>query len=64
MNEERLQAIESALMHQDEQIHDLSAVIARQWNEIERLKRLLEQAQSHIEDLRDAPGANVKPPHY
>lgn len=64
MSEERLQAIESALAHQDEQIRDLSAVIARQWNDIERLKRLLEQAQATIEEMSDAPGANVRPPHY
>jgi uncharacterized coiled-coil protein SlyX len=64
MSEERLQAIESALAHQDEQIRDLSAVIARQWNDIERLKRLLEQAQATIEEMNDAPGANVRPPHY
>lgn len=64
MNEERLQAIEAALAHQDQHIQDLSAMAARQWAEIERLKRLLEQAQGHIEDLQDGPGANVKPPHY
>jgi uncharacterized coiled-coil protein SlyX len=64
MSEERLQAIEQALAHQDGQIQDLSATVMRQWQEIERLKRMLEQAQAVIEELNDAPGANVKPPHY
>ena len=64
MNEERLQAIELALSHQEGQIQDLSATVTRQWAEIERLKRMLEQAQATIEDISDGPGANVKPPHY
>lgn len=63
-NEERLQAIEQALAHQDGQIQDLSATVMRQWQEIERLRRLLDRAQAEIDTLQDAPGANVKPPHY
>lgn len=64
MNEERLQAIEQALAHQDGQIQDLGATVMKQWQEIEKLKRMLDQAQASIEELSDAPGANVKPPHY
>lgn len=64
MSEQRLQIIERALAHQDGQIQDLSAVVMRQGQEIERLKRLLERAQASIEELHEAPGANVKPPHY
>jgi uncharacterized coiled-coil protein SlyX len=64
MSEERLQAIEQALAHQDGQIQDLSATVMRQWQEIERLKRMLEKAQAVIENFQDSPGADVKPPHY
>lgn len=64
MNDDRIIAIETALSHHDRQIQDLSAMIAAQWKEIERLKRLLEEAAEKIEDAADAPPAHAKPPHY
>ncbi|MBU0799620.1 MAG: SlyX family protein, partial [Alphaproteobacteria bacterium] len=45
MNNDRLDHIETTLAHQDQQIQDLSAMIAAQWKEIERLRRLLSAAQ-------------------
>jgi uncharacterized coiled-coil protein SlyX len=75
MSEERLIGIETALAYHEEQIASLSEVIARQWQEIEALKRLLRQAQAKLEDIEAASGedkplsvsdqaARDKPPHY
>jgi SlyX protein len=67
MNNDRLDNIETTLAHQDQQIQDLSAMIAAQWKEIERLKRLLSAAQEKWEEMESgsgAPPANTKPPHY
>ena len=64
MTAERFDSIETALAHHDRQIQDLSAMIAAQWQEIDRLKRLLEGVQTRVDDLADAPPANARPPHY
>jgi uncharacterized coiled-coil protein SlyX len=64
MNEDKIIAIETTLSHQERQIQDLSATIALQWKEIERLKRLLERALERMEADAGAPPANVKPPHH
>ncbi len=64
MNDDKIIAIETTLSHHERQIQDLSAVIASQWKEIERLKRQLDEALSKIDDAEDSPPANAKPPHY
>jgi SlyX protein len=67
MTEERLNAIETTLAYQEQQITDLSAMISAQWKEIERLQRLLSAAHDKIQDMEahnGAPPANVRPPHY
>ncbi len=73
MNNDTLNHIEETLAHQERQIEDLSDMVNKQWQEIEALKRRLEQAQSKISDLEDGQGKSVsvselaaqeKPPHY
>lgn len=75
MNEDRFNAIETALAHQDQQIQDLNEVINRQWREIEALKRLLEKAEAKLSSISNEgdPHAGLsvseiaameKPPHY
>lgn len=63
MSNDKIIAIETALSHHDRQIYDLSEMIAGQWREIERLKRLLEEAMIRIDDA-GVPPAHAKPPHY
>lgn len=62
--EKRLNSLETTVAHQEAQITDLSAMIAAQWQEIDRLKRALTQAQDKLDELGDAPPANARPPHY
>lgn len=62
--EKRLNSLETTVAHQEAQITDLSAMIAAQWQEIDRLKRALTQAQDKLDELGDAPPAHARPPHY
>lgn len=75
MDEHRLDTIEMALAHQDQQIADLTDVINRQWQEIEHLKKLLLKAEERISEIASEadPHAGLsvteiaameKPPHY
>lgn len=76
MDENRIDAIEIALAHQDQQIAELTEVINRQWQEIETLKRLLMKAEAKISSIASDGGdphaglstteiaAMEKPPHY
>lgn len=76
MDDNRLNAIETALAHQDQQIAELTDVINRQWQEIEMLKKLLMKAEAKISSLASDGGdphaglstteiaAMEKPPHY
>lgn len=71
--------IEALLAYQEQKIDDLSDMVARQWDEIERLKQRLKRTQDKlktVEDLANAAGksdqaisvsefaAQEKPPHY
>lgn len=76
MTDERIDKIEMALMHQDEQIQDLSEMISAQWKEIDRLNRLLRKTEAKLSEMSygGAEGeggssiadiaAEDKPPHY
>ena len=63
---ERIDALESRLMYQDETIEQLNETITAQWKQIDALMRQvaalgerLQQAEAH------APAsANERPPHY
>jgi SlyX protein len=75
MNQERLIEIETILAHQEKQIQDLSEVISRQWQEIDRLKIQLDRAYARMESMEQGENetkpqsvteeaAANKPPHY
>jgi uncharacterized coiled-coil protein SlyX len=75
MTDNRLIEIETTLAHQEEQIESLSEIVAKQWQEIDLLKRLLQKTQAKIEDIEAGAGdkkemsvseeaALNKPPHY
>lgn len=76
MGEEKINDIETALMHQDRQIQDLNDMVNAQWKEIDALKNRLDLALGKISSLesaipdqnRDLSVAEIaaleKPPHY
>lgn len=78
MTEERLTKIESLLVHQDQQIQDLSDMINLQRKEIDILTRRLDKTQAKMMEFQDGgqgavegsplgiteQAARDKPPHY
>ena len=67
MPENKLTRIQEVLVHQERQIQDLSAMIVRQWDEIDVLKKHVRILQGRVEDIADVASgqpANEKPPHY
>lgn len=69
MSEEQLNRIEETLIHQQQEIDSLNAVVTRQWEVIDRLTKRLEKVQEEMETMSfdgdgGGPPANEKPPHY
>ncbi|HCQ71056.1 MAG: hypothetical protein CL570_08325 [Alphaproteobacteria bacterium] len=79
MDQQKLYDIEALITHQEQQIQDLSDMVAKQWDEIERLKRRLNRTQEKLNVVEEVAnsatksdgGASVsdiaameKPPHY
>lgn len=68
MNEPRFIEIETRIAYQEETLRELSDVLARQQQEIDRLRRLCETLQSRLEasadSARPASQAHEPPPHY
>ena len=78
MSNEKLNNIESTVAHQEQQILDLSEMVAKQWDEINILKTRLARVQDKlnvVEDTANSAGsgdgmsvsemaASQKPPHY
>lgn len=73
--QDKLNALEEMIAHQDCQIQDLNDVVTKQWNEIDALKTKLERLGSKMEEIevasKDGEGMSVteeaslnKPPHY
>ena len=66
--EDKLTGLEIRIAHQDLQIQDLSDMVNRQWQEIDRLRLLLKKAEGRLDSLEeDGPGGRPlyeKPPHY
>lgn len=63
--EDRLTNIEMTLAHHEQTFYELSDLVHKQWDEIERLKRLirrLEETKADVEPEGDI--ADRKPPHY
>jgi len=63
---DRLDAIESRLMYQDEAIETLNQTITDQWIKIEALLRQVAALSERLEEAEaSVPGpANERPPHY
>ena len=79
MHTEKLNDIEVLLAYQEQKIQDLSDMVARQWNEIETLKKRLDHTTDKLKmiegTVHSAPqsdsvlsvseqAAMEKPPHY
>ena len=65
--EDRLNSLELQAMEQDLIVQDLSDMVNKQWDEIERLKAKLSVASERIITLEDnlpTSNATQKPPHY
>jgi SlyX protein len=64
---ERIDAMESRLMYQDETIEQLNQTISAQWKQIDALTRrvaALSERLQQAEANSSAPPANERPPHY
>ncbi len=64
---DRIDALEERIAHLTRAVEDLSDVIARQADEIDRLIRLtqlLAEREADREAAGDAPPANQRPPHW
>jgi SlyX protein len=63
---ERIDALESRLMYQDETIEQLNATITAQWKQIDGLARQVTALSERLQAAEaNAPApANERPPHY
>jgi len=63
---QRIEALETRLMHQDQVIEDLNAAITAQWRKIDSLVRQVTQFHDRLRDLgtAGAAGQDPPPPHY
>ena len=63
---DRIDALESKLMFQDEAIETLNKTITEQWAKIDALTRQLVHLNERLREAEtQAPGpANERPPHY
>lgn len=75
MSEEKFEALESTLAHQERQIQDLSDIIIQQGRAIDALKRHIQKTEDKLQDYIDTASedkglspteiaARDKPPHY
>ena len=64
---DRTEALEERIAHLTRAVEDLSAVVARQSKDLDRLLRLtqlLAEREAEREGNGQAPEANVRPPHW
>nr|WP_321445402.1 SlyX family protein [uncultured Cohaesibacter sp.] len=64
--EERVVDLEIQLAHQTKTVEELSDMVSRQWDLIDRLTRKMKFLEEAVVELEDnvGPAANQKPPHY
>ncbi|MGA2287674.1 SlyX family protein [Bradyrhizobium sp.] len=60
---DRLDALESRLMFQDDTIETLNQTITEQWLMIDALTRQLASLSERLQDA-EAPATSEPPPHY
>ncbi len=63
---ERIEALESRLMYQDDTIEQLNQTITAQWKQIDALTRQVAALSERLQEAEaSAPGpTNERPPHY
>ena len=63
---ERIDALETRLMYQDETIETLNATITAQWQQIDRLTRQVASLGERLQEAESGGGnvSNEPPPHY
>lgn len=64
---DRIEALENRAAHQEKTIDELNTVIADQWRELDRLKRLIARIDDQIaavEHLARTGAKEPPPPHY
>lgn len=61
--EQRVIALESHLAHLEAANAEMSDVIARQWDEIDKLTRTVKGLHDRLQDI-EPPAEAHKPPHY
>jgi len=68
MPDNRITELEIQLVHQTATIDELNDVVARQWQEIDRLKKQMSQLTGRLEQVEDiipkGAGDDQPPPHY
>ena len=67
IDETRLTALEEQIAHQAVTIEELSATIARQWEQMDKMKLKLDALTRRFLDLEEATAPSpeiTKPPHY
>ncbi len=65
--DQRITQLEELVSHHARTIEDLSATIARQWEELDQARRKLDALTARFLDLEEAtsPAPEItKPPHY
>lgn len=68
-SDDRIEALEIALAHQEAETRDLSETVRAQWDEIDRLKAEIRRLTRSVEALAradddEAPPVDQRPPHY
>lgn len=61
--EQRVEELERSVAHLDAAYQDMSEMVARQWETIDRLTHSLLRVHSQVQDLQPEIGV-YKPPHY
>jgi uncharacterized coiled-coil protein SlyX len=63
---ERIDALESKVMFQDETIETLNATVTEQWKKIDALAREVDALRDRLQEAEAGPPtpANERPPHY
>lgn len=67
MSDVRLIAAEEELAHQAVTIETLSETVARQWDEIDQLKKRVDALTKRLLQLEEDAGSDIRstrPPHY
>lgn len=64
MDEQRLIAIETKLLHQDVMLEDLHQVLYKQLATIDLLEKKIKKMEEQLEASNEIRAAGEKPPHY